>query len=77
MTDISHAKLLRMDRMLVKLLGFTKAAFWWDIPNPQFGNVTPRQMFEAGLANKLYAFVKTAYDESKGSTTDRAPEVTP
>jgi len=36
---------------------------WMDVPNPHFGNVSPRELILNGRANKVWQFIENAeYD---------------
>lgn len=40
-----------------------KATLWFQIPNPLFGNMTPRNMIRVGRFKKLLRMIKAALEE--------------
>lgn len=44
-----------------------KTALWFKTPNPQLGNLSPRDMIRFGRYRKLLQFVLAARDEEAGS----------
>ena len=44
-----------------------KVKLWFTTPNPQFGNISPRDMIRFGRYNKLRQFVLDAREEARGS----------
>jgi hypothetical protein len=41
-----------------------KTMLWFQIPNPQLGGMSPRDMIRVGRFKKLLRFVQTALDEN-------------
>lgn len=41
-----------------------KTILWFQIPNPQLGGMSPRDMIRVGRFKKLLRFVQTALDEN-------------
>ena len=37
-----------------------RAIAWMDVPNPHFGNVSPRELILNGRAQKVWSFVENA-----------------
>ena len=44
---------------------FHKTMMWFQIPNPQLGGITPRDMIRIGRFKRLMKFIQTALDENK------------
>jgi hypothetical protein len=42
-----------------------KTVLWFKIPNPQLGNVAPREMIRVGRFNKLFRFILNALEENE------------
>lgn len=41
-----------------------KTMTWFQVPNPELGSISPRDMIRLGRFKKLYKFITTALDEN-------------
>ena len=55
-----------LGQLVEALLGEEKGNLWWDVPNPQFGGLAPKEMWFAGLRQKqeLTCFILDAVKDA-------------
>lgn len=62
MAEVAPEQRKEMAEMVREILGPEKAVLWWTTPNPMLGNIAPAWLSSSGTEDKLYRFIKDAYE---------------